>query len=138
MTRQSCGGLRANSITVDPCKTDRLLIPPIFHYRLANLYAAKGRAKEAIEQYQKFLAITIEADIYQAEIADAKARWQPLPPDELLEFLLREMIRDAELLGLRELGARFGARDDVARLGAHARARAAAERLARGARPPRA
>jgi serine/threonine protein kinase/tetratricopeptide (TPR) repeat protein len=61
-------------LAVDSSRTDRRLIPPIFHHRLAKLYEEKGRAKEAVQQYQKFLTIMSEADIYQAEIADAKAR----------------------------------------------------------------
>lgn len=61
-------------VTFDPGQEDRLLVLPIYHYRLATLYEAKGRVEEAIEQYQKFLLIMSKADIYQAEIADAKTR----------------------------------------------------------------
>jgi serine/threonine protein kinase/tetratricopeptide (TPR) repeat protein len=61
-------------ITFDPNQDSRLLILPIYHYRLAKLYEEKGRAKEATAQYQKFLTIMGKADIYQTEIADAKAR----------------------------------------------------------------
>jgi len=67
-------------VTVDSSRIDRRLTPPIFHYRLAKLYDEKGRGQEAIVQYQKFLTIMSEADIYQAEIADAKARVAALTP----------------------------------------------------------
>jgi serine/threonine protein kinase/tetratricopeptide (TPR) repeat protein len=61
-------------VAVDSTRTDRRLIPPIFHYRLARLYEQKGRVKEAVEQYQKFLSIMSEADICLKELADARAR----------------------------------------------------------------
>jgi tetratricopeptide (TPR) repeat protein len=61
-------------VTFDPKQDNRLLILPVYHYRLAKLYEEKGRTKEAVVQYEKFLTIMSKADMFQAEIADAKAR----------------------------------------------------------------
>jgi len=62
----------------DAQQTDRRLILPIYRYRFAKLYDEAGQAQKALEQYRKFLTIMSEADIYQTEIADAKARVESL------------------------------------------------------------
>jgi tetratricopeptide (TPR) repeat protein len=61
-------------VTFDPNQNDRLLVLPIYHYRLAKIYEQKGRTGEATREYQKFLTIMSEADVYLSEIVDAKAR----------------------------------------------------------------
>ncbi len=60
-------------VTFDPGQRDRLLVLPIYHYRLAKLYGAAGRAADAATQYRKFLDAASAADIWQAEIAEARA-----------------------------------------------------------------
>ena len=61
-------------LTFVPHQDNRLLVLPVYHYRLAKLCEKKGRTAEAVGQYQKFLTIMGEADVYLAEIADAKKR----------------------------------------------------------------
>jgi tetratricopeptide (TPR) repeat protein len=61
-------------VTFDPQSTDRLLVYPKFHYRLARLYEEKGRTSEAVKQYEKFLDICGGADKGMMEVADARAR----------------------------------------------------------------
>ena len=59
-------------VTFDPSRPERLIVAPIYRYRLAKLYAAQGRAGEAAAQYEKFLAAADGADIWQAELAEAR------------------------------------------------------------------
>jgi serine/threonine protein kinase/tetratricopeptide (TPR) repeat protein len=61
-------------VTFDPQSTDRRLIYPRYHYRLARLYEDKGRVPEAVAQYQKFLDICGGADKGMTEVPDARAR----------------------------------------------------------------
>jgi tetratricopeptide (TPR) repeat protein len=61
-------------VTFDPQSTERRLIYPKYHYRLARLYEDKGRVPEALAQYQKFLDICGGADKGMTEVADAKTR----------------------------------------------------------------
>jgi tetratricopeptide (TPR) repeat protein len=61
-------------IIIDPKTTDRRLIPPKYHYKLAVLYEEKGRKNKAIAQYEKFLELWKDADPGIAEVDDAKAR----------------------------------------------------------------
>ena len=65
-------------VSTAPEKKDRLLILPIYHYRLAKLYEQRGRSKLAAEQYGAFLRITKGADIWLGEIADARDRFTSL------------------------------------------------------------
>jgi serine/threonine protein kinase/Tfp pilus assembly protein PilF len=60
--------------TFDPQGTDRRLIYPRYHYRLARLCEDKGRVPEAVAQYKKFLDICGGADKGMTEVADARAR----------------------------------------------------------------
>jgi len=59
-------------VTFDPRRRERLLVSPVFHCRLARLYAAQGRAQEAAAQYRQFLAAVEGADIWQEEIGEAR------------------------------------------------------------------
>jgi tetratricopeptide (TPR) repeat protein len=61
-------------ITLDKDSKNWFIIHPIYYYRLAKLYEKKGRRTEAIERYQKFLEIWIEADEDLPELIDARAR----------------------------------------------------------------
>jgi tetratricopeptide (TPR) repeat protein len=61
-------------IIIDPKTTDRRLIPPKYHYKLAVLYEEKGRKSKAIEQYEKFLDLYKDADPGIAEVEDARKR----------------------------------------------------------------
>jgi len=61
-------------VTFDPQSTDRRLIYPKSHYRLARLYEDKGRVAEAVAQYTKFLDICGGADKGMTEVADARTR----------------------------------------------------------------
>lgn len=61
-------------IVFDPEDKDYHLIHPIYHYLLAKLYKGKGLNTKAIEQYQQYLAIMIDADAGIAEVEDAKKR----------------------------------------------------------------
>jgi DNA-binding SARP family transcriptional activator len=61
-------------MTFDPDRENRLLIPPVYHFRLANLYEQKGWEGKAIERYEKFLDLWKDADPGIAEVEDARKR----------------------------------------------------------------
>ncbi|UCE42611.1 MAG: protein kinase [Candidatus Aminicenantes bacterium] len=61
-------------ITFDPSTKERYLIHPLYHFRLAKLYEAKGWQGKAIEQHEKFLELWKDADPGTPEVEDAKAR----------------------------------------------------------------
>ena len=65
-------------ITFNPGSKDRYLIHPKYHYKLAKLYEAKGRPREAVKQYEKFLQIWKAADEGLPEVKDAQARLSAL------------------------------------------------------------
>jgi tetratricopeptide (TPR) repeat protein len=65
-------------MTIDPSNQVRQLIPPIYHYRLAQLYEDKGLKNKAREQYQGFLEIWKDADPGRPETEDAKKRLSAL------------------------------------------------------------
>jgi len=56
----------------DPNKRGRYLIRPTWHYKCAKLYEEKGQKAKAIEQYEKFLDIWMDADADRPELIDAK------------------------------------------------------------------
>jgi serine/threonine protein kinase/Tfp pilus assembly protein PilF len=58
--------------------TSRLLIHPLYHYRLGRLYEEEGMTKEAIAQYEKFLTLWSDADEHHPEPNDARARLERL------------------------------------------------------------
>ncbi len=61
-------------MTIDPQSQLRLLIHPLYHYRLGRIYEEKGEKAQAREQYQKFLEFWKDADPGHPEIAEAKKR----------------------------------------------------------------
>jgi serine/threonine protein kinase/Flp pilus assembly protein TadD len=61
-------------MTIDPKNQLRLLIHPLYHYRLGLIYEEKGDKDKAREQYRKFLEFWKDADPDHPEIADAKTR----------------------------------------------------------------
>jgi tetratricopeptide (TPR) repeat protein len=61
-------------ITFDPKGQDRRMHIPIYHYRLAKLYDAKGLKEQARAQYQKLLEDWKDADPGIPELMDAKVR----------------------------------------------------------------
>ncbi len=61
-------------MTIDRKNQLRLLIHPLYHYRLGRIYEEKGEKAQAREQYQKFLEFWKDADPGHPEIAEAKKR----------------------------------------------------------------
>jgi tetratricopeptide (TPR) repeat protein len=61
-------------LVVDGQNKNRLLIPPLYHYRLAQLYEKKGLTAKAIMQYEKFIDIWKDTDYGKKELGDAKIR----------------------------------------------------------------
>jgi tetratricopeptide (TPR) repeat protein len=61
-------------LTFDPKGQDRRMHNPIYHYRLAKLYDAKGLKEQARGEYQKLLEDWKDADPDIPELVDAKKR----------------------------------------------------------------
>ncbi len=61
-------------ITFDPKGPDRRLRNPIYHYRLAKLYEAKGFEGQAAVEYRRLLDLWKDADPDIPELGDAKER----------------------------------------------------------------
>jgi serine/threonine protein kinase/cytochrome c-type biogenesis protein CcmH/NrfG len=61
-------------ITFDPKREERILIHPLYHYRLAKLYEQKGMKQKAKDQYQKFLDICEDADKDLPDLIEAQKR----------------------------------------------------------------
>ena len=61
-------------MTIDPKNQLRLLIHPLFHYRLGRIYEEKGEKVQAREQYRKFLDLWKNADARLPEVEDARKR----------------------------------------------------------------
>lgn len=61
-------------ITFDPIKPARLLIHPLYHYRLAMLYEQTGKKDQAIFRYERFLEIWKEAEPGTPAVEDARKR----------------------------------------------------------------
>jgi tetratricopeptide (TPR) repeat protein len=61
-------------ITFDPKSQDRRMHNPVYHYRLAKLYDAKGFREQAAAEYKKLLDFWKDADPGIPELIDAKVR----------------------------------------------------------------
>jgi serine/threonine protein kinase/tetratricopeptide (TPR) repeat protein len=60
--------------TIDPKNRLRMLIPPLYHYRLGRVLEEKGKKDKARLQYEKFLKYWADADPRFVELKDARAR----------------------------------------------------------------
>jgi tetratricopeptide (TPR) repeat protein len=61
-------------LTFDPKGQDRRMHNPVYHYRLAKLYDAKGLKDNATAEYRRFLELWKDADPGIPELIDAKKR----------------------------------------------------------------
>jgi tetratricopeptide (TPR) repeat protein len=61
-------------LTFDPKGQDRRMQVPIYHYRLAKLYDAKGLKEQARAEYRKLLEDWKDADSGIPELTDANKR----------------------------------------------------------------
>ncbi|OGD22678.1 MAG: hypothetical protein A2W03_16380 [Candidatus Aminicenantes bacterium RBG_16_63_16] len=64
-------------LTFDPKSQDRRIHNPVYHYRLAKLYDAKGLKDQAAAEYRKLLEDWKDADPGIPELPDAKKRLGP-------------------------------------------------------------
>jgi serine/threonine protein kinase/tetratricopeptide (TPR) repeat protein len=61
-------------MTIDPANQVRLMIHPLYHYRLGRVLEEKGDKADAAGEYRKFLEYWKDADRTHPELADARAR----------------------------------------------------------------
>ena len=61
-------------LTFDPNGKDRRMHNPVYHYRLAKLYDAKGLKDQAAEEYRKLVEDWKDGDPGIPELVDAKKR----------------------------------------------------------------
>ena len=59
---------------IGPGHTNRRLVHPIYHYRLAQVYEQAGNTVEAVAEYERFLELWDKADGKRVEIGDARER----------------------------------------------------------------
>jgi serine/threonine protein kinase/tetratricopeptide (TPR) repeat protein len=60
--------------TIDPKNRLRMLIPPLYHYRLGRVLEEKGEKDRARLEYEKFLKYWADADPNYSELKAARAR----------------------------------------------------------------
>ena len=65
-------------MTIDPANQVRLMIPPLYHYRLGRVLEEKGDKTGAAVEYGKFLEYWKDADPTHPELADARTRLDAL------------------------------------------------------------
>ncbi len=65
-------------VSFDPGSTNRRLVNPKYHYRLAKLYEETGQTDKAINSYRRFLELWKNADVLYPEPADARKRLENL------------------------------------------------------------
>ncbi len=61
-------------MTIDPSNQVRLMIHPLYHYRLGRVLEEKGDKAGAAVEYRKFLEYWKDADKTHPELADARTR----------------------------------------------------------------
>ena len=61
-------------MTIDPANQVRLMIHPLYHYRLGRVLEEKGDKSGAAVEYRKFLEYWKDADKSHPELPDARAR----------------------------------------------------------------
>jgi serine/threonine protein kinase/cytochrome c-type biogenesis protein CcmH/NrfG len=61
-------------MTINPANQVRLLIHPLYHYRLGRVLEQKGEKDKARLQYEKFVQYWADADAGHAELKEARAR----------------------------------------------------------------
>jgi tetratricopeptide (TPR) repeat protein len=64
--------------TIDPKSPTRMLISPLYHYRLGRVLEQKGEKERARLEYGKFLKYWADADPSHPELKDARARLSAL------------------------------------------------------------
>ena len=67
-------------MTIDPSNQVRLLIHPLYHYRLGRVLEEKGDKAGAVVEFRKFLEYWKDADPTHPELADARKRLAALVP----------------------------------------------------------
>jgi tetratricopeptide (TPR) repeat protein len=60
--------------TIDPSNQVRMMIPPLYRYRLGRILEEKGDKAGAAVEYRKFLEYWKDAEPAHLELADARAR----------------------------------------------------------------
>ena len=73
--------------TIDPSNNLRMLISPLYHYRLGRVLEDKGDEDGAVAEYRKFLEYWKDADSTHPELADAHKRL-----DAIVKPLTRHII----------------------------------------------
>jgi tetratricopeptide (TPR) repeat protein len=63
---------------IGPEHTNRRLIHPIYHYRLAQVYEKKGMSADAASEYERFVKLWEKADPPRPEVKDARTRLSTL------------------------------------------------------------
>jgi tetratricopeptide (TPR) repeat protein len=65
-------------MTIDPENQVRMLIHPLYHYRLGRVLEEKGDKSGAAVEYRKFLEYWKDADKSHPELAEARKRLSAL------------------------------------------------------------
>jgi tetratricopeptide (TPR) repeat protein len=65
-------------LRIDPKTSDRRLIHPLYHYRLARVYEQTGKADKAESEFRRFLELWRNADRDRPELMDAEKRVEEL------------------------------------------------------------
>jgi tetratricopeptide (TPR) repeat protein len=63
---------------IDPSHTNRRLIHPIYHYRLAQVFEKKGMNVQAVAEYERFVKLWEKADPPRPEVKASRDRLSKL------------------------------------------------------------